>query len=81
MQLATTKTIVTLTMHYYTTLPAPITTVMLITALRYRKTTSLYYKASIDSNSLIVRKTSAEITSRINKLQTTFLAIQATRLR
>jgi hypothetical protein len=67
-QLAITKTIITLTIHCYTTLPAPITTAMPITALRYRITTSLYYKASVDSNSLIVRKISVEITSRTNKL-------------
>jgi hypothetical protein len=80
MRLATTKTIVTLTIHCYTTPPAPTITAMLITALKYRRTISLYYKASVDSNSLIVRRTSAEITSRTNKLQTTSLATLATRL-
>jgi hypothetical protein len=68
MQLAITKTIITLTLHYYTTLPIPIITAMLITALKYRRTISLYYKVSVDSNSLIIRRISIEITSRINKL-------------
>jgi hypothetical protein len=68
MQLAITKTTVTLTIHYYTILPIPITTAMLTTAVRYRRTISLYYKVSVDSNSLIVRRISIETTSRTNKL-------------
>jgi hypothetical protein len=47
------------------------TTVMYITAARYKQATSLRYEASVDSNSLIVKKISAETTSRINELQTT----------
>jgi hypothetical protein len=68
MQLAITKTIITLTIYCYTTLPIPTTTAMPTTVLKYRRTTFLYYKISIDSNSLIIRRTSIETISRINKL-------------
>jgi hypothetical protein len=57
-QLAITKTIITLTIYCYTTLPIPITTAMPIIVLKYRRTTSLYYKVSVDRNNLITRRIS-----------------------
>jgi hypothetical protein len=75
MQLAITKTIIILTIHCYITLPILITTTIPTIVVRYKGTISLYYRVSIDSNSLIVRKISIETTSRTNRLQTTFLAI------
>jgi hypothetical protein len=70
-QSSTTRITATLRTQSYTIRPARITTAMYITAVRYKQATSLRYEASIDSNSLIVKKISAETTSRTNELRTT----------
>jgi hypothetical protein len=71
-QSSITRITATLYIQSYTIRPARITTVIYITAARYKQATSLRYKASVDSNSLIIKKISVETTSRTNKLQTTF---------
>jgi hypothetical protein len=71
-QFSITRITATLRTQSYTTRPTRITTAIYITAARYKQATSPRYKASVDSNSLIVKKISTETTSRINKLQTTF---------
>jgi hypothetical protein len=70
-QSSITRITITLRTQSYTTRPVCITTAIYIIAVRYKQATSLRYKASVDSNSLIVKKISAETTSRINKLRTT----------
>jgi hypothetical protein len=67
-QSSITRITITLYTQSYTIRPAYITTVIYIIAVRYKQATSLYYKASIDSNSLIIKKISVETTSRTNKL-------------
>jgi hypothetical protein len=67
-QSSVTRITATLRTQNYTIGPVYITTAIYIIAVRYKQATSLYYKASIDSNSLIIRKICAEITSGINKL-------------
>jgi hypothetical protein len=67
-QSSTTRITATLRTQSYTIRPAYITTAMYITAARYKQATSLRYKASVDSNSLIIKKISAKTTSRTNKL-------------
>jgi general stress protein CsbA len=67
-QSSITRITVTVRTQNYTTGPIYITTAIYIIAARYKQATSLYYKVSIDSNSLIIKKISAETTSRINKL-------------
>jgi hypothetical protein len=79
-QSSTTRITATLRTQSYTTRPARITTAIYIIAARYKQATSPRYKASVDSNSLIVKRTSAETTSRTNKLRTTSQAIQANKL-
>jgi hypothetical protein len=67
-QSSTTRITATLRTQSYTTRPARMTTAMYITAARYKQATSLRYEASVDGNGLIVKKTSAETTSRTNEL-------------
>jgi hypothetical protein len=71
-QSSITRITATLRTQSYTTRPTCITTAIYITAVRYKQATSLRYKVSVDSNSLIIKKISVETTSRTNKLQTTF---------
>jgi hypothetical protein len=67
-QSSITRITATLYTQSYTIRPVYITTAIYITAVRYKQATFLRYKASIDSNSLIIKKIFIETTSRINKL-------------